>query len=130
MKPLDTHYQPRSEKYKSSFSLMPSSVVPVNSVSSKPIVDIQYINAEEFDARSTLKPKKPNTNIMPDNYSLARTKKYKKPPSLFSLSYIGMGLTTIGALDFVTSKQYLAGAILFGSGLLAYGIGQNLENRR
>jgi hypothetical protein len=41
-----------------------------------------------------------------------------------------MGLTTIGALDFVTSKQYLAGAILFGSGLLAYGIGQNLENRR
>jgi hypothetical protein len=56
--------------------------------------------------------------------------KKNKPTTLFSLSNTGIALSSIGALDFFTSKQYLAGSLLFGGGLLAYAVGQSLENRK
>ena len=107
-------------------------VVDTKSNLNKPIVNIQYINAEDLDNKSYIKPKPKSTTpeSTNKNYASIRSKKNKPLPSLFSLSNTGIALTAMGTLDFFAAKQYLAGSLLFGGGLLAYGIGQSLENMK
>ncbi len=104
------------------------SMMPYDTVLSKPLININYINAEEIAVSTKSKPK-PEEDVT-KNYSAKRLRNNKSKTSLFSLSHTGIALTAFGALDFFAAKQYLAGSLLFGGGLLAYGIGQSLENRK
>jgi hypothetical protein len=94
----------------------------------KPLININYINAEEIAVSNKSKPK-PEEDIT-KNYSAKRLKNNRKKTSVFSLSNTGIALTTFGVLDFFSAKQYLSGSLLFGGGLLAYAIGQSFENRK
>lgn len=129
MKKIDTTQLAQQKQYHHRFSVTPLvESVKNNSIQAvKPIVNINYINAEELEAKSFSGDMK-QSHQTPENYLVNRTKKNKKPSPLFSLPNIGIALTTIGTLDFLTSKHYLSGSLLFGGGLLAYGIGKNLEN--
>jgi hypothetical protein len=128
MKSIDIHLSPKQELYKQSFSLGHLSPPTKEESVAKPIVNIQYINADELEGSYISKPKKTKpTEETPSDYVAKRAKKMKKPEALFSLSNIGIGLITIGTLDF-TVKNYLAGSLLIGMGLLGYGIGKNMTN--
>lgn len=103
-------------------------MMPDDSALLKPLINIHYINAEEIAVSTKSKPK-PEEDVT-KNYSAKRLRNNKNKTSLFSLSHTGIALTAFGALDFFSAKHYLAGSLLFGGGLLAYGIGQSLENRK
>ncbi len=129
MKTLSNIPKVNSDYYKPNLSVIAGSL-EIKPTQEKPVVDIQYINAEDFDNKSYNKPKPKKTTDDSKNYSSLRLRKNKQSASLFSLSNTGIALGSIGALDFFATKQYLAGSLLLGGGLLAYAVGQSLENRK
>jgi hypothetical protein len=56
MKPLSNIPKVNSDYYKPNLSVIAGSV-DIKSTTQKPVVDIQYINAEDFDNKSYVKPK-------------------------------------------------------------------------
>jgi hypothetical protein len=128
MKTLSNIPKVNSDYYKPNLSVIAGSV-DIKSTTEKPVVDIQYINAEDLENKSYAKPKPKTATDVTKNYSSARLKK-NKSASLFSLSNTGIALGTVGALDFFATKQYLAGSLLLGGGLLACAVGKTLDNRK
>lgn len=132
MNPIDTKSQTYAscvEKNTPQFAIIPSRT-PSEAMVSQPIVDIHYINSEEIGTFNQSKSKPKPTEDVTKNYSAIRLRKNRSQSSIFSLSNTGIAMTGIGALEFFAAKQYIAGSLLFGGGLIAYGVGQSLEQRK